>query len=50
MNEEIEFLHKNQTWELVKPPIKNRIVGYNGFTLTVEDVKYKTRLVAKGYG
>lgn len=27
MNEEIESLHKNQTWELVKPPMKKKIVS-----------------------
>ena len=27
MNEEIESLHKNHTWELVKPPKGQKIVG-----------------------
>ena len=27
MNEEIESLHKNQTWELVKPPKGQNIIG-----------------------
>lgn len=28
MNEENEFLHRNQTWKLIKPPTKKMIVGY----------------------
>ena len=27
MNEDIESLHKNQTWELVKPLVSQKIVG-----------------------
>jgi hypothetical protein len=43
MNEEIESLHKNQTWELVKLPKKKE--GIPG----VEDARFKAHLVAKGY-
>lgn len=55
MSEEIESLHNNQTWELVKPPEGQKIVeckwvykkkdGIPG----VEDARYKARLVAKGF-
>ena len=27
MNEEIESLHRNRTWDLVKPPLGKKIVG-----------------------
>ncbi|KAG8498715.1 hypothetical protein CXB51_005041 [Gossypium anomalum] len=40
MQEEMESLHKNKTWDLVKLP-----KGTPG----VEEPKYKARLVAKGY-
>jgi hypothetical protein len=55
MNEEIESLHKNQTWELVKPPKGKRIVGCKWIYKRkagipgVEDARLKARLVAKGY-
>lgn len=56
LNEEIKSLHKNQTFELVKLPLKKRIGGCKWVykrkegTLRVEDIKYKTHLVEKGYG
>ncbi|XP_070040351.1 uncharacterized protein [Nicotiana tomentosiformis] len=55
MNEEIESLHKNGTWSLVKPPSGKRIIGYKWIFKKkddiprVEDARYKARLVAKGY-
>ena len=55
MGEEIESLHKNQTWELVKPPKGQKIVGCKWVfkkkegTPGVEDTRFKARLVAKGY-
>jgi hypothetical protein len=55
MGEEIESLHKNKTWELVKKPKGQKIVGCKWVfkrkegTPGVEDARYKARLVAKGY-
>ena len=55
MSEEIESLHKNQTWELVEPPKGQKIVGCKWVfekkkgTLGVEASRFKARLVAKGY-
>ena len=55
MTEEMKSLHKNQTWELVKPPMGWKIIGCKwvfkkkeGIPDT-ESVRYKARLVAKGY-
>ena len=55
MQEEIESLYKNETWVLVKPPARQRIVGCKwNFNIKegiprVEKARYKARLVAKGY-
>ena len=55
MGEEMESLHKNQTWELVKPSKGQKIVGCKWVfkkkegSLEVEAAKYKSRLVAKGF-
>ena len=55
MTEKMESLHKNQTWELVKPPRGQKIVGCKWVFMKkegipgVESVGYKARLVAKGY-
>ncbi|KAL5757330.1 hypothetical protein ACOSP7_019941 [Xanthoceras sorbifolium] len=55
MQEEVESLHKNRTWDLVKPPKDKKIVGCKWVFKRkegipgVEDAKYKARLVAKGY-
>ncbi|KAG8501303.1 hypothetical protein CXB51_003446 [Gossypium anomalum] len=55
MQEEMESLHKNKTWALVKLPKSKKIVHCKWMfkkkegTLGVEEAKYKARLVAKGY-
>ena len=55
MSEEIKCLHKNQTWELVKPPKGQKIVGCRWVfkkkegTIGVKALRFKARLVAKGY-
>ena len=55
MNEEMQSLQKNQTWDLVEPPNDRRVVGCKWifkkkFGLSTEEVAhYKARLVAKGY-
>ena len=55
MTEEMESLHKNQTWELVKPPRGQKIIGCKWVFKkkegipSVESIRYKARLVAKGY-
>ncbi|KAL5715795.1 hypothetical protein ACHQM5_017567 [Ranunculus cassubicifolius] len=59
MDEEMQSLHKNQTWELVKLPKGKKPIGSKWvFTIkdgapnsdgTVQGVRYKARLVAKGY-
>ncbi|GAB4859527.1 hypothetical protein Ancab_040406 [Ancistrocladus abbreviatus] len=55
VQEEMEFLDKNQTWMLVKPPQNQTILGCKWVLkrksgiLGVEDAKYKARLVAKRY-
>jgi hypothetical protein len=55
MSEEMESLHKNRTWELVKPPSNRKIVSCkwiykrkDGLSET-EPVRFKARLVARGY-
>ena len=55
ITEEIESLHKNQTWDLVKLPKGSRAIGYKWVFKRkegipgIEDARYKARLVAKGY-
>ena len=53
MSEEVESLHKNHTWELVKPPKGQKIVGckwvFKKQEGTPGDARFKARLVAKGY-
>ena len=53
--EELDSLYKNQTWELVKPPLGKKIVGCKWVFKKkvgipgIEDTRHKARLVAKGY-
>jgi hypothetical protein len=54
MHEEMEALHKNKTWDLVKLPNRKKLVGCKWvFTIkhkadgSVE--RYKVRLVAKSF-
>ena len=53
--EEMQYLHKNQTWELVELPKGERVIGFNWVYKKKEAVsekegeKFKARLVAKGY-
>ena len=55
MQEEIESLHKNGTWDLVKLPKSKKAVRCKWVykrkegTPGVEEARYKVRLVAKGY-
>ncbi|KAG8472305.1 hypothetical protein CXB51_034359 [Gossypium anomalum] len=55
MQEEMESLHKNRTWDLVKLPKGKKAVRCKWVfkkkegTLGVEEPRYKARLVAKGY-
>ena len=55
MNEEMQSLHKNETWELVTLPKEKKAIGCKwvyakneGFSRKNE-IRYKARLVAKGY-
>ena len=55
MVEELESLHKNQTWDLVQLPKGKRAIGCKWVFKKkegipgVENARYKARLVAKGY-
>ncbi|KAG8483097.1 hypothetical protein CXB51_022015 [Gossypium anomalum] len=55
MQEEMESLHKNKTWDLVKLPKGKKTIRCKWvfkkkeWTLRVEEPRYKARLVAKGY-
>ena len=55
MQEEMESLHKNRTWDLVKLPKGKKAIRCKWVfkkkegTLGVEEPRYKARLVAKGY-
>jgi hypothetical protein len=55
MNEKIDSLHKNQTWELVKLPKGAKTVGCKLIfkkkegILGIEDARFKACFVAKGY-
>ena len=55
MTEEMESLHKNDTWDLVLPPKGRKIVGCK-WIFKLKDAspdvvapRYKARLVAKGF-
>ena len=55
MEEEMQSLHKNQTWELMELPKGKRAIGCKWVYKRKEAVskkegeKFKARLVAKGY-
>ena len=55
MAEEMESLHKNQTWDLVELPEGEKAIGCKWIFKKKEamsegeEVKFKARLVAKGY-
>ncbi|KAG8472328.1 hypothetical protein CXB51_035360 [Gossypium anomalum] len=55
MQEEMESLHKNRTWDLVKLPKGKKAVRCKWvfkkkeWTPRVEEPRYKARLIAKGY-
>ncbi|KAI3744219.1 hypothetical protein L1987_57296 [Smallanthus sonchifolius] len=54
MNDEMEALHRNNTWELVDLPIGRKPIGCKWvfkikYKSTGEIERYKARLVAKGY-
>jgi hypothetical protein len=54
MHEEMEALHKNKTWDLVKLPNGKKVVGCK-WVFTIKHKadgyveRYKARLVAKGF-
>lgn len=56
MDEEMESHNKNNTWTIVKRPSNQRVIGsrwvykYKLVTPGVEEVRFKVRVVAKGYG
>ncbi|KAH9679095.1 hypothetical protein KPL71_025975 [Citrus sinensis] len=55
MNEEMQSLHKNETWELVTLPKEKKAIGCKWVYAKKEgfphknEIRYKARLVAKGY-
>ena len=54
MNEELDQIEKNQTWELVPRPANKNIVGTNWvfknkFNENGKVIRNKARLVSKGY-
>ncbi|KAH9650014.1 hypothetical protein KPL70_026198 [Citrus sinensis] len=55
MDDEISFLYRNNTWELVRKPNNRRLVGCKWIyrikdgVSTTEPRRFKARLVAKGY-
>ena len=55
MEEEMQSLHKNQTWELVELPKGKRAIGCKWVYRKKEAIsekegeKFKAHLVAKGY-
>lgn len=55
MNEEMESLFKNKTWQLVDRPKGQRTLGCKWMyklkevTSDKREIKYKARLVAKGF-
>jgi len=55
MNEKLESLYKNRSWELVKPPKGQEVIGCKWVfkkkdgSPRVDTTCYKARLVAKGF-
>ena len=49
MEEEMQSLMKNRTWELVPLPQGNRAIGCKWIYKVKDDGRYKARLVAKGF-
>ena len=55
MQEEMESLHKNGTWDMVRLPKGKKTIQCKWVfkkkegTLGVENARYKARLVVKGY-
>ncbi|MFC0083221.1 reverse transcriptase domain-containing protein, partial [Aciditerrimonas ferrireducens] len=55
MMEEMESLRRNETWKIVRRPADNKVIGYKWFfrwkeaVNSDEQVRYKARLVTKGY-
>ena len=55
MQEEMESLHKNGTWDMVRLPKRKKVIRCKWVfkkkegTPGVENARYKVRLVAKGY-
>ena len=55
MGDEMESLHKNQTWELVRLPTERKIITCKWIfkkkegTSPTEGIKYKARVVARGF-
>jgi hypothetical protein len=54
MNEELDQIEKNKTWDLVPRPIDNNVIGTkwvykNKLNEDGQIVRNKTRLVCKGY-
>lgn len=54
-DEEMDSLNKNKTWDIVEKPVKKRVIGCKWVYKKkpgipgVEDFRFKSRLVAKGY-
>ena len=49
MKEELESLHKNQTWELVEKPVDQKIVSCKWIFRKKDGIRFKARLVVKGF-
>ena len=49
MEEELESLKKNKTWDLVPLPQGSRAIGCKWVFKVKDDGRYKARLVAKGF-
>lgn len=47
MKEELESLHKNQTWELVENIVNQKIVGNKSIVKKNDMIRFNARLVEK---